>query len=391
MAMTKNNDLLNNRIAKVLPTKDALAKLMQKRKIKIYLGIDPTGSHLHLGHAVALRKLMEFAEAGHEVIFLFGTGTVLVGDPSLRASARIEISQSEINKNIQDWKSQAAKIIDFSKVDIRKNGDWLKKLKLEDIIKISSNISAVQLFKRESFQRRLDKGDTVWYHETMYPLLQGYDSVAMNVDAEIGGTDQEFNMLIGRELVKKIQQKEKFIIVTPMILGTDGKTMSKSSGNCIWLDDAAGEMYGKLMALKDELIESYFELCTNVSEDELATAKKSLKKSKNPREIKAQMAYEVTRIYHGDKAAKQAAAEFDAQFKDHKVPSNIPTIKLSKSNLDLVDVLAEAGLATSKSHARRLISQGGVQINGKQPRAENSKVKSKDIIRVGKRNYRRIT
>ncbi|OHA67495.1 MAG: tyrosine--tRNA ligase, partial [Candidatus Wildermuthbacteria bacterium RIFCSPHIGHO2_02_FULL_47_12] len=186
------DEILTRRVEKVLPAKEGLLQLMSKRKIRLYQGFDPTGSRLHLGHSIGLRKLMEFANLGHEVIFLFGTGTVLVGDPSLRDSARKPITQAEIEKNIKDWKRQAAPLVDFEKVSIKENGDWLIPLTLKEIIGIASNISSLQLFKREMFQRRLQRGDTVWYHETMYPLLQGYDSVVMDVDLEIGGTDQEF-------------------------------------------------------------------------------------------------------------------------------------------------------------------------------------------------------
>src|SRR3989344_9353418 len=239
----KIDELLTRRVEKVLPSKEGLQKLMQERKIKLYQGFDASGGRLHLGHSVGIRKLMDFANAGHEVIFLFGTGTVLVGDPSQRDTGRKLITPEEVEENIQGWRDQVSALVDWNKVKILKNGDWLRELKLEDLIHIASNISAVQLFKREMFQKRLDSGDTVWYHETMYPLLQGYDSVAMDVDLEIGGTDQEFNMLIGRELQRKMNNREKFVLTTPMIMGTDGKQMSKSSGNCIWLNDTPEDMY----------------------------------------------------------------------------------------------------------------------------------------------------
>src|SRR3989344_3115188 len=220
-------EVLTRAVDQVLPTKAGLKKIMQAKKIRLYQGFDPTATRLHLGHTVGLRKLMEFANLGHEVIFLFGTGTVLVGDPSQRQKARNLITQKEIENNIKDWKRQVKPIVDLSKVIIRENGDWLTNLKLKDIIEIASKISAIQLFKREMFQRRIEAGDTVWYHETLYPLLQAYDSVVMDVDLEIGGTDQEFNMLIGRELMRKMKGKEKNDLTTPSILGPDGNQMSK--------------------------------------------------------------------------------------------------------------------------------------------------------------------
>src|SRR3990167_3990632 len=297
------DQVMRRRVEKILPNRDGLKKLMGERKIRIYQGFDPTGSRLHLGHSIGIRKLMDFANLGHEVIFLFGTGTVLVGDPSLRDSARKPITQAEIEKNIKDWKRQAAPLVDFEKVSIKENGDWLIPLTLKEIIGIASNISSLQLFKREMFQRRLQRGDTVWYHETMYPLLQGYDSVVMDVDLEIGGTDQEFNMLIGRELQRKMNNREKFVLTVPMILGTDGGQMSKTTGNCVWLDDTAIEMFAKLMAVRDELMPDYFEFFTD-----------KIMPEAEPMEAKKQLALEITRQFHGQNQAQAAQKRFEQTF-----------------------------------------------------------------------------
>lgn len=382
------NAILSHRVAKILPTLSGLENLMSKRKIRLYQGFDPTGTRLHLGHAVGLKKLMEFAKLGHEVIFVFGTGTVLVGDPSQRNVGRILITKEEIEQNIINWKSQASKIVDFSKVTIKKNGDWLTKLSLQDIVRIASKVSANQLFKRESFRRRLEKGDTVWYHETMYPLLQGYDSVVMDVDLEIGGTDQEFNMLVGRELQRKINGKEKYVLTTPMILGIDGQQMSKSTGNCVWLDDSADEMFGKLMSMPDQQTEDYLELCTDLSEEKIKTAQKELK---NPRDLKALMATEIVKIYYGAAATATAAGGFDAQFKDGGMPGVIEEVKLDKGDWDAADLLVKVELAESRSEAHRLINQGGVKINSRPLSKEPPwKLKSGDVIQVGKRKFVKI-
>lgn len=388
--MSKENDLLARRVAKVLPSGDNLAKLMAKRKIRLYQGFDPTGTRLHLGHAVGLKKLMEFAHAGHEVIFLFGTGTVIVGDPSQRDSGRKLITQSEIDENIKDWQRQAAKIVDFNKVTIKRNGDWLLKLGIKDLVEIASNVSAVQLFKRESFQRRLDKSDTVWFHETMYPLLQGYDSVAMDVDLEIGGTDQEFNMLMGRELLKKMKNKEKYVLTTPMIVGTDGQQMSKSSGNCVWLDDSPSEMYGKLMRLPDSEIISYLTNVTDVPADDIKTIEADLKSGKNPKEAKVRLAIEVVSMLHSNSEAEKAAADFDAQFKDGAIPSNIPIIKLKSNKWEVVELLTEAQLVSSKSEARRILAQNGAKLNGQVLKDETISVDTDDVLQVGKRKFAKI-
>jgi tyrosyl-tRNA synthetase len=373
----KIKEILNKRVAEVLPKKKDLSGLLEKRKIRLYLGIDPTGRNLHLGHTVPLKKLQEFADLGHEAILLIGTGTVLTGDPSQRKEARKRITEKEIKDNMKTWKKQASKVLDFSKVKIKYNGEWLLKLKLEDIVNIASNISAVKLFQREMFQRRIKEGSTVWAHETLYPLLQGYDSVAMDVDLEIGGTDQVFNMIIGRELQRKINNKEKFIITVPMALGTDGNPMSKTSGNCIWLSDKPKDMFGKVMSIPDKLIISYFELFTDVSLKETKKHEKELKEKRiNPSELKRKLAFEVVKSYYSEKEAKESKEEFDRIFKEKKAPSKISSIKIKE-----------------KKEAKRLILQGGVKINGevKKDWKENIEIKKGKIIQVGKRKFIKLS
>ncbi len=380
----KTEELLTRGVEQILPGEDGLAKLMGKRKIRLYNGIDPTSSKLHLGHTISLRKLQEFADLGHEAVLVIGTGTVLAGDPSLRNEARPQITQAEIEENIKTWKEQAGKVLDFSKVKIRYNGDWLLKLGLKEIIEIASHISAVRLFQREMFQRRLKKGDTVWMHETLYPLLQGYDSVALDTDLEIGGTDQVFNMLIGRELQQKMHQKEKFVMTLSMILGVDGKTMSKTSGNCIWLDDSADQMFGKVMSIPDMLVASYFETLTRVPLDEI--------KRLSPLAAKTRLAKEIVTLYHGRGEASRAAEEFNRVFKEKGLPSKIPTRSLKEKELNILDLLTKIKLASSRSEAKRLVIQGGVRMNGDVQRdwQKNVKIEKGDIIQVGKRKFLKI-
>jgi len=383
----KIEEVLTRGVEKILPSKEGFKKLIQKKKIRLYLGIDPTAPRLHLGHTITLRKLQEFADLGQEAILVIGTGTVLAGDPSLRLKARPLMFEEEVERNIKDWKRQAGKILDFSKVKIKYNGDWLLKLKLVDIIRIASQISAVKLFQREMFQRRIKMGQTVLAHETLYPLLQGYDSVFLDVDLEIGGTDQTFNMLIGRELMQKMRNKEKFVLTCPMVLGVDGKPMSKTTGNCVWLEDGPDQMFGKIMSIPDDLIFDYFNLLTRISLAEIKKIKKL-----NPRDAKARLAKEIVSIYHGKTASQIAEKEFERVFREKKLPSKVSEIEIKEGDLNILDLLVKTKLAPSKSEAKRLILQGGVRISGKIEKNWRKvvQIKKETIIQIGKRRFIKI-
>ena len=388
---TKRNleELLNRRVDQILPSKNDFAKLIKTKKIRVYLGIDPTNTKLHLGHTIALKKLQEFADFGQEAILVIGTGTVLTGDPSQRAKARKKISRQEVAENIKTWKRQAGKILDFSKVKVRYNGEWLLKLKLEDIINIASNLSAIKLFQRDMFQRRIKQGETVWTHEALYPLLQGYDSVALDVDLEIGGTDQIFNMLIGRDLQKKMNNREKFVLTTPMILGIDGKQMSKTSQNCVWIEDSAKDMYGKIMSMPDNAIFNYFELLTEVPLSEI----EKLKKDKtNPRDIKARLAKEIVTFYYGAKKATDTEKEFKKVFEQGSLPEDITEVKVKEKELPILDLLIKIKLVSSKSKAKQLVLQGGVKIEDEVQKDWQKiiKIKKGTIVQVGKRNFAKL-
>lgn len=365
--------VLTRGVEQILPSREGLKQLMSKKKIKLYLGIDPTATNLHLGHTVMLRKLQQFADLGHEAILLFGTGTVLVGDPSQRGTARKLITQKEIDANIKTWTDQVKPIIDFKKVKVMYNGDWLTKLSLKEIIQIASNISAVQLFKRDMFQRRLAAGDTVWYHETMYPLLQGYDSVVMDVDLELGGTDQTFNMLIGRELQQKINQREKFVLAGKMILGTDGQQMSKTSNNCIWLTDTAEDMFGKLMGVRDELMPDYFEFFTD----------KNMPQGE-PMNVKKQLALEITAQFHGLSKAQVAQKHFEQTFQ-HKEPEYKQTVKLQENLIQTISQITK-----SNSESKRLIQQKAVDLNNQTVTDFNQSVKIGDKLKIGQKTFVKI-
>jgi len=380
--MDKIEEVLTRGVESVLPDKNSLAKLMATKKIRVYLGIDPTGPRLHIGHTIPMHKLEAFADLGHEAILVFGTGTVLAGDPSQRKEKRAQISEEEVEKNIADWKEQAAKIIDFEKVKIVKNGDWLLKLSVPELIRIESQLSAVQLFKRTIFTERLKRGDTVAYHETLYPVLQGYDSVHLDVDLEIGGTDQTFNMLVGRELQKKINNREKFILATPLISGTDGAQMTKSSGNCIWLDDSPDNMYGKVMSLADSQLEEYWTNLTNFPSSEL----KALK----PFDAKKKLAFETVKTFHNESEAQKAQEDFQSTFQKGIAPQDLPEIKIKEPDIELVDFLAENNLVSSKSEAKRLLKEGAIEIDGQTISESEIKLQNNQVIRIGKKKFIRI-
>ncbi len=389
----KIEEVLTRRVEQVLPSKKELKGLMQKRKIKLYLGIDPTSSNIHLGNAVPLRKLKEFQDLGHEVIFLIGTFTAQLGDPSKRDKKRKQLTLVQIKKNILDYKKQVSKILDISKIKIKYNHDWLSKLKFGDLIKLASRFTISRLLERDMFQERLKKGREVWVSELLYPLMQGYDSVAMNVDLEVGGTDQTFNMLVGRKLQKIYNNKEKFILTVPLLLGLDGRKMSKSYGNVVNLTDKPDEMYGKIMSLKDKLIIHYFELCSEIPLSKIEKMEKELKSKKvNPRDLKAKLAKEIVRIYYSKDVAKKAEQEFNRVFREKKIPLRINKIKIKKERLNILDLLIKTKLVSSKSEAKRLISQKAVKIDGvlKKDWQEVVKISKGSVIKIGRRRFIKI-
>ena len=389
----KIEEVLIKGVERILPSKEELKNLMMKRKIRLYLGIDPTSPQLHLGHAIALRKLKDFQDLGHEVILLFGTFTARIGDPSGRDKKRKPLTPSQIEKNMKTYKDQSSKILDFSRVKIKGNADWLEKLNFNDLVKIASQFTISRLLERDMFQERIRAGGEVWLNELMYPLMQGYDSVAMDVDLEIGSSDQLFNALVGRKLQKIFRNKEKFILITPMLLGLDGRKMSKTYGNTVNLTDPPSEMYGKLMSLKDELILLYFQLCTNLPLKEIKEIERKLsKKEINPIEAKSRLAKEIVTIYHGGKKAEEAEKEFNRVFRERKLPLKIPVVQIKEKKLNILELLTKTKLISSKSEAKRLILQKAVKINGvlKENWQEIIEIKKEMVIKVGKRRFKKI-
>lgn len=389
----KIKEVLTRNVVKILPSREKLASLVRKKKIRLYLGIDPTEPNLHIGHAIALRKLKQFQDLGHEVILLFGDFTAQIGDPSGRDKTRKPLTSEQVRKNMRDYKKQAGKILKLGKLKIKYNHQWLSRLAFSDLIKLFSHFTTSQLLERDMFQRRLKKGKEIWVNELLYPLMQGYDSVAMNVDLEVGATDQTFNMMVGRKLQRIYNKKEKFILTTPMLIGLDGRKMSKTYNNTINLTDSPDEMYGKVMSLKDNLISEYFELCTELPLSEVKKIKQSLKSKKiNPRDAKARLAREIVGLYYGKRRASIAEREFNRIFREKKIPSIIPEIRIKEKSINILELLVKTKLAQSKSEAKRLILQGGVKINGKTQKDFQKLVKIKRgmIIQKGKRKFVRI-
>lgn len=376
-------ELLTRGVAKLIPEQLAKEKIVSGKKLRVYLGIDPTGAKLHLGHAVPLRKLQAFADAGHHVIFVVGSFTAMIGDPSGRDDQRETLTKEQVEKNFQTYKKQASKILDFKKVEVRYNHEWLENLTQLELAKIASCFTKQQLEQRDMFERREQEGKPISALEMLYPLYVGYDSVVLDVDCEIGGTDQEFNMLAGRTLQKVYGKREKFIITTKLIEGTDGRKMSKTYNNCIYLEDSPNEMFGKVMSIKDELMETYFECCTHV----LVHGYKQILRG-NPRDAKARLASEIVALYHGKPAADAAQKEFENVFQKGRLPTDMLEVKVKKGSL-LIDVLVEHKLVASKSEVRRLIEQKGIHLNDRIVDSIDAKVE-KGIVKVGKRKFLKL-
>lgn len=387
-------EVLTRGVEDILPSSASLATKMQEKRIRVYLGIDPTGSLLTLGHSVVLRKLQQFAELGHEVILLIGNGTVRIGDPTGRDSTRPELTDQVIAENFKTWKSQASKVLDFDKIEIRHNGDWLDKLTYTDIVKLLAQTTVQQLLERDMFQERLKGGRPIFGHEIIYPLLQGYDSVAMDVDLEIGGTDQTFNMLMGRTLLKSMKNKDKWVLSTPIINGTDGRKMSKSYNNFIALTEPAIDMFGKLMKVADSEIITYFTVLTSVPLQEIAEMEKAMSTGSNPMEFKKLLARTITHLYHPSNEAAKAEEFFARTVQAKELPDDLPVVSLSTQTLATASsaaVIKELMPTLSNSEIRRLHEQGAVEyITAKLKPTTTSEVipiKDGDVVRVGKRNY----
>src|SRR3989338_4602156 len=366
-------ELLSRGVEKVIPRELAEKKLNSGEKLRIYHGVDPTGAKLHLGHSVPLRKLKAFADAGHEVIFIVGSFTAMIGDPTGRDTMRSVLTREEVEKNFKTYKEQAGKILDISKIKVRYNHEWLEKLDFKGIVDLASNFTVQQMLQRDMFDKRLKENKPISVHEFLYPLMVGYDSVVLDVDGELGGSDQEFNMLAGRTLQAAYHKRDKFVLTTKLIEGTDGRKMSKTYDNSIYLEESAEEMYGKLMSIRDELVEKYFECLTSVPMGDVINILSS-----HPKDAKMRLSFEITKIYHGEEAAKKAQENFEKAFSKGGIPDDIKTVTAQK-NEPLVEILLREGLVSSKTEFNRLEKDGAIE------------EMESGVYRIGKHRFLRIT
>ena len=391
---TQIEEVLKRGVEKIYPSSSFLKeKLLQKKPLNIYVGLDPTFSSLHIGHLIVLNKMSQFQALGHHIFLLIGDFTALIGDPTGKSTTRPVLSVQEVTKNSRRFAQQAKKFLSFSGENPAKivyNSQWSKKLNPVDLIRLTSHFTVQQMIVRDMFQERIKHKKPIFIHEFLYPIFQAYDSVALEADVEVGGNDQTFNMLCGRDLVKDLQHREKVVMTLKLLVGSKGKKMSKTSGAAIFLDDKPAEMYGKIMSYPDDLLESAFELCTQIPEREIQYIKKSMS---NPRDVKARLAQEIVTRVWGKAKAFQAEQEFKRIFQAKSVPLNLPTIKLdTQKEISILDLLTKTHLAVSRAEARRLILQGGVKIDQKVQKTWEQMIvpKSGMIIQRGKRRFVKI-
>lgn len=368
------------------------------RPLTVKLGLDPTAPDIHLGHTVVLRKIRQFQDLGHRAVIIIGDFTGMIGDPTGRSKMRRQLTREEVIENAKTYETQIYKVLDRTKTELRFNSEWLGKLNLSDVISLASKYTVARMLEREDFQKRFSANEPIAIHEFFYPLMQGYDSIEIKADVELGGTEQRFNILMGRKLQKDYGQKSQTALFMPVLEGTDGiDKMSKSLGNYIGINEDAGNMYGKVMSIPDRLIIKYFRLVTDVHPDEVDSMEKMLQSSDvNPRDLKMKLAREVTGLYHGPAVAKQAEEAFISVFQKKGVPDDIMDFKLSKEmheggGIDMSVLLVQLGFCASKSEARRLVSQGAVRINGvKLEDCSVSGINSGDILQTGKLKFARL-
>ncbi|MDP9501066.1 tyrosine--tRNA ligase [Bisgaard Taxon 45] len=383
---------LKRGVDEILSEADLIEKLKENRPLRVKLGADPTAPDIHLGHTVVLNKLRQFQQFGHEVIFLIGDFTGMVGDPSGKNTTRPPLSRDDVLRNAETYKQQIYKILDPQKTRIVFNSSWLGELGTEGMIRLTSNYTVARMLERDDFKKRFSHNQPIAIHEFIYPLLQGYDSVALDADIELGGTDQKFNLLVGRELQKSAGQKPQVAITLPLLVGLDGeKKMSKSLGNYIGVAESPSEMFGKVMSISDELMWDWYNLLSFRPLTEIAQLKQDVENGRNPRDIKVLLAKEIIARFHSDADAEAAEQEFINRFQKGAIPDEMPEFTFD-AEIGLANLLKEAGLVASTSEANRMVQQGGVKIDGE--KVEDAKLivtAGTAVYQVGKRKFARVT
>jgi len=395
----KIDEILTRGVENIFPNRDLFEQLLKTgRKIRIYHGIDPTGK-LHVGHMVAFRKLRQFQDMGHEIIILFGGFTATIGDPTDKKATRQPLTRKQVLVNAKDYKKQIGKILDLRKSNIRflNNEKWTNKLKPADLFELASRFTVARLLERDMFQERIKAGKDISASEFLYPVLQAYDSVTMDVDVEIGGNDQTFNMLAGRDLMKKMRNKEKFVLATKLLVDPTGKKMGKTEGNMVNLDENADQMFGKIMSWPDGVITLGLEILTDIPMSEIVQDAKAISEgTANPKDIKIKLAKNIISVFHGEKEAEKAEEEFNKIHRDRELPSDMPVFETDKGNYFIADLLCDTKLSVSKNEAKRLVEGGGVEtiIGDKKERVTDWRkeiiLEDGMIIKVGSRKFVKI-
>lgn len=393
----KIDEILTRGVAEVINKENLKKKLLSGEKLRVKLGIDPTSPNLHLGRAVTLLKMKDLQDLGHQIVLLIGDFTGVIGDTSDKESERPMLDRGIVTKNLKTYKEQAGKLLDMSKVEFHYNSEWLSKLGYAEIGEHADQFSLAEFIARENIKKRLEKGTRISLREVLYPLMQGYDSVAVRADLELGGTDQRFNLLAGRDLQKHFKQASQDVLMVNLIEGTDGRKMSSSWGNTVNILDEPNDMFGKIMSMPDNLIGKYFIHCTRVPMENILQIEKGMQSEKlNPRDAKLDLASEIVRIYHGEEKAKQAKEYFINTFSKRENPKDedIAVVSSPAPEISIIDYMIEAGFADSKSDARRKIEQGGVSINGEKINSIgfmlSSEAHNGGVLKVGKIHFARI-
>lgn len=394
MTIDEQLSFLGKGAVDLIRKEDLKAKLENSAKtgkpLRIKLGADPTAPDIHVGHTVVIRKLRAFQELGHTAIFLIGSFTGMIGDPSGKNATRPPLSREEIDANAETYKKQIFKLLDPDKTEIRYNSEWLDKFDAADFVRLCSQITVKQILERDDFEKRLREEKPISLHELLYPLVQGYDSVALNADVELGGTDQKFNLMVGRNLQREYNQEPQVILTTPLLEGLDGvNKMSKSLNNYIGIDEAPNEMFGKVMSISDDLMWKYYDLVTDLTPSEIEKMKSS---DENPRNFKVNLAKLIIKDFHSQTAANEAEESFIRQFVNKDIPDEIEEKSIASRSYKLADLLVNTEMVASKSEARRLIEQGGVKLNGEKVSNAGAEIEvnGEILLQVGKRKFLKV-